>query len=253
MAGRKGADKCTLIVTEGDSAKSLADAGLSEIGRDYYGVFPLRGKFLNVRDANTKQIMANKEIQDLLQIIGLKIGNVYTDTKDLRYGCLMIMADQDHDGSHIKGLIINFIHKFWPSLIKINTFMKEFATPIIKARRGNSKKIFFTQQEFEIWKKEIGMKKLKTWDIKYYKGLGTSDNEEAKEYFSDLPKHTIIFKHVNEEDDKSIDLAFSRTQADARKDWLNTYDENIFVDHSMSHVTYKDFVNKELIGFSRFS
>ena len=79
MAGRKGAENCTLIVTEGDSAKSLADAGLAEIGRDYYGVFPLRGKFLNVREASTKKIMANKEIQHLLEIIGLKIGTKYND------------------------------------------------------------------------------------------------------------------------------------------------------------------------------
>lgn len=86
QAGRKDAERCTLIVTEGDSAKSLADAGLSEIGRDYYGVFPLRGKFLNVRDANTKQIMSNREIQDLLTIIGLKIGTKYEDKKNLRYG-----------------------------------------------------------------------------------------------------------------------------------------------------------------------
>jgi DNA topoisomerase-2 len=133
-AGRKDAELCTLIVTEGDSAKTLADAGLAEIGRDYFGVFPLRGKFLNVRDATTKQIMSNKEILNLLEIFGLKIGTKYDDKKGLRYGALMVMADQDHDGSHIKGLIINFVHKFWPSLIKQNDFVKQFATPIIKAK-----------------------------------------------------------------------------------------------------------------------
>jgi len=250
LAGRKESDKCTLIVTEGDSAKSLADAGLSEIGRDYYGVFPLRGKFLNVRDANIKQITTNKEIQNLLQIIGLKIGTKYEDKKSLRYGCLMVMADQDHDGSHIKGLIINFIHKFWPSLVKMNTFVKEFSTPIIKARKGTQTLTFFTQQEYEQWKRSIG-KKVKNWNIKYYKGLGTSDNEEAKEYFSQLQKHTIVYRYEDEDDDKHIDLAFSKTQADARKDWLNTYDENNYVDHSLSFISYKDFVNKELIGYSR--
>lgn len=102
----------------------------------------------------------------------------------------MVMADQDHDGSHIKGLIINFIHKFWPSLVKMNSFVKEFATPIIKAKKGRDTLTFFTQQEYEIWKREMG-KKVKSWNIKYYKGLGTSDNEEAKEYFSQLNKHTI--------------------------------------------------------------
>ena len=133
----------------------------------------------------------------------------------------------------------------------MNTFVKEFATPIIKARKGKDNVItFFTQQEYEQWKKREG-KNLKKWSIKYYKGLGTSDNEEAKEYFSQLELHTLNFIHKDEEDDKQIELAFSKTLADSRKEWLNTYDEKNYVDHSKSHITYKDFVNKELIGFSR--
>ena len=197
-----------------------------------------------------KSIMSNKEIQDLLTIIGLKIGSKYEDKKSLRYGALMVMADQDHDGSHIKGLVINFIHKFWPDLIKMNTFVKEFVTPIIKARKRNQVLNFFTQQEYEIWRKQQG-DSANSWDIKYYKGLGTSDNEEAKEYFSNLGTHTLDFKYQDDEDDKAIELAFAKQMADARKEWLNTYDDEEFVDHSKSQVSYQDFVNKELIGFSR--
>ena len=64
----------------------------------------------------------------------------------------MIMTDQDHDGSHIKGPIINFIHKFWPSLLEIEGFLVEFVTPIIKvSRNGNTLKSFFTIPEFEAW------------------------------------------------------------------------------------------------------
>lgn len=74
----------------------------------------------------------NEEVQSLLQIMGLKPGTEYTDTKQLRYGHLMVMADQDYDGSHIKGLVLNFIHHFWPSLLKIPGFMLEFITPIVK-------------------------------------------------------------------------------------------------------------------------
>jgi len=70
-----------------------------------------------------------------MKILGLKFNTVYEDVSSLRYGKLMIMADQDHDGTHIKGLIINFIHHFWPSLLKINTFMQEFITPILKASK----------------------------------------------------------------------------------------------------------------------
>ena len=113
-AGSKDSPKCTLILTEGDSAKSLAMSGLSVIGRDFYGVYPLKGKPLNVRDATHAQVMKNEEIKNVLDILGLKIGVEYNEDniKTLRYGHLMIMADQDHDGSHIKGLIINFIHHF---------------------------------------------------------------------------------------------------------------------------------------------
>jgi DNA topoisomerase-2 len=95
-------------------------------------VFPLRGKLLNVREATQKQLLHNEEINNLKKIIGLKHGVDYMDVKQLRYGHIMIMADQDHDGSHIKGLVINFIHHFWPSLVRIPGFLCEFITPIVK-------------------------------------------------------------------------------------------------------------------------
>ena len=88
-------------------------SGISVVGRDYYGAFPLKGKLLNVREATHAQIMKNGEIKQIIDIIGLKFGVQYNqdNIKTLRYGHLMIMTDQDHDGSHIKGLVINFIHR----------------------------------------------------------------------------------------------------------------------------------------------
>lgn len=93
-AGTRNAQQCTLILTEGDSAKTLAVTGLGVIGRDSFGVFPLRGKLLNVREASHKQIMENIEINHVKQILGLQHGKKYTDTSTLRYGHLMIMTDQ---------------------------------------------------------------------------------------------------------------------------------------------------------------
>src|SRR6056300_1698630 len=116
-AGTAQSGKCTLIVTEGDSAKTLAVAGLSVVGRDHYGVFPLRGKCKNVRDVSVAQLTSNQEFNDLKKILGLQQGKEYTDVSELRYGRLMIMTDADNDGSHIKGLILNMIHYFWPSLL----------------------------------------------------------------------------------------------------------------------------------------
>ena len=80
------------------------------------------------------QIMGNEEITNLVKILGLQYSKKYADNADLktlRYGHLMIMADQDQDGSHIKGLVINFIHHNWPNLLK-HSFMEEFITPIVK-------------------------------------------------------------------------------------------------------------------------
>lgn len=182
-AGTKNSIQCTLILTEGDSAKSLAVSGLGVIGRNYYGVFPLRGKLLNVREANFKQLTENVEINNLCKIIGLQYKKKYLtvdDLKTLRYGKVMIMTDQDQDGSHIKGLLINFIHTNWPELLRL-PFLEEFITPIVKATKKNEEISFYSLPEFEEWKMDTPNHN--TYNIKYYKGLGTSTSKEAKEYF----------------------------------------------------------------------
>ena len=143
-AGKKNSDECVLILTEGDSAKALAMAGIEIVGRDRFGVFPLKGKLLNVREANTKQMMENQEIENLFKIIGLQKNFEYENLKSLRYGSIMIMTDQDNDGSHIKGLIINFIHHFCPALVKYPGFLREFITPLIKVTKGQQVKSFFS-------------------------------------------------------------------------------------------------------------
>ena len=114
-------------------------------------MFPLKGKLMNVRDMSTHQILKNDELQNLIKIVGLYMGKDYKDLRELRYGSVMIMTDQDHDGSHIKGLLINFLHHFWPSLLKINGFLKEFITPIIKVTQVNRSdaKTFFTISDYE--------------------------------------------------------------------------------------------------------
>ena len=251
-AGGKNGYKCTLIITEGDSAKALAVSGLSVIGRDYYGVFPLRGKLLNVRDANHSTIMNNKEISELKQILGLQQGKDYTDEsqrKSLRYGHLMVMTDQDHDGSHIKGLIINFLHCYWPNLLKKTDFLREFVTPIVKASKGKQAIPFFTLREYNEWREGLGGA-ANSWNVKYYKGLGTSTSIEAKQYFSDLPQHELTFTWGSDQDGALIEKAFAKSMADARKDWLRSYDPNVYVDHSASTLSYGTFIDNELIHFS---
>ncbi|EKX38687.1 hypothetical protein GUITHDRAFT_158481 [Guillardia theta CCMP2712] len=252
-AGTKHAADCTLILTEGDSAKALAVSGLAVVGRNRYGVFPLRGKVANPRDANHEQIMKNEEIKNLKTILGLQQGNKYENgPQGLRYGHVMIMADQDPDGSHIKGLLINLFHYYWPNLLRHPGFLQEFATPIVKAKKkggGKNEIAFFTLQEYEEWREQVG-DGLGGWTIKYYKGLGTSSSQEAKEYFSNLPLHQMDFAWEGAEDGEIIDMVFSKKRADDRKQWLLRYEEDLFVDHNGSEVTYSDFINKELIHFS---
>ncbi|KNC79788.1 hypothetical protein SARC_07829 [Sphaeroforma arctica JP610] len=249
MAGTRQSAKATLILTEGDSAKALAVSGLSVVGRDYYGVFPLRGKLLNVREASMKQIMDNAEVQSIVNIMGLKYGQKYESTASLRYGSLMIMTDQDHDGSHIKGLLINFVHHFWPSLLKVPGFLVEFITPIVKVTKGVKTESFYTMPEYTAWKEATGDSG-KGWKIKYYKGLGTSTPAEAKQYFADMERHNIAFEWLDNLDDQKIQLAFSKKQTDDRKDWLMRHRPGTFIDQTQETIRYADFIDKELILFS---
>uniref|UniRef100_A0A672ZIJ3 DNA topoisomerase 2 n=1 Tax=Sphaeramia orbicularis TaxID=375764 RepID=A0A672ZIJ3_9TELE len=261
-AGGKNSISCTLILTEGDSAKTLAVSGLGVVGRDRYGVFPLRGKMLNVREASHKQIMENAEINNIIKILGLQYRKNYSDPeslKSLRYGKIMIMTDQDQDGSHIKGLLINFIHHNWPSLLRHN-FLEEFITPIIKASFKKTQLSFYSIPEFNAWKES--QPNHKSWKIKYYKGLGTSTSQEAKEYFCDMQRHRIPFKYSGPEDDEAITLAFSKKKVDERKEWLTKFmtnrrqrkEHNLPEDYlygtSTKSLSYNDFVNKELVLFS---
>ena len=248
-AGTAQSKKCTLIVTEGDSAKTLAVAGLSVVGRDHYGVFPLRGKCKNVRDASVAQLTGNQEFNDLKKILGLQQGKDYKDVSELRYGRLMIMTDADNDGSHIKGLILNMIDYFWPSLLKLG-FVVSMVTPIIKASRGNQTKSFYTDSKFRTWygNGQPG------WRIKYYKGLGTSTSKEAREYFKQIEDLTVKFD-TDVMSDKSITLAFDKKKADDRKIWLL---ESTAKDPKELEVPYgnvkqlniTDFVHKDLVNFS---
>ena len=247
-AGTRNASKCTLILTEGDSAKALAVSGLSVIGRDNWGVFPLRGKLLNVREASHKQIMDNSEINHIKQILGLQHGKVYTSSESLRYGRLMIMTDQDHDGSHIKGLLINLLDHFWPSLLQVPGFLVEFITPIVKCTKGRQEVTFFTIPEYERWKEHNNDGR--GWTIKYYKGLGTSTAADAKKYFSDLSTHLKPFQPGTDEDRSLIDLAFNKKKADDRKEWLRGFVPGTHLDHAALSIPLRDFINRELILFS---
>jgi len=263
-AGGPHSSECTLILTEGDSAASMALAGLKEAGRKCYGVFPLRGKLLNVRDATIKEKTANKEITHLKRIIGLEHGKSYKDIKKLRYGRVMIMTDQDVDGSHIKGLLVNLFHSEWPELLDMG-FLCCLMTPLLKATKGAITKCFYSASEYEKWVSGHGVTssaaasivatssaaagEAKGWHLKYYKGLGTSTAAEAREYFRDM---TLVRFVWDAKSGEYIDMAFNEKRADDRKEWLDTYSRTRVLDVPTGgkDVTYTNFINDELIHFS---
>lgn len=251
-AGTSRSHECTLILTEGDSAKTMVIAGLSRLGRDRYGVFPLRGKLLNVKDVALKKIMENEEITNLKKILGLESGKEYKSVSDLRYGRIMILTDQDVDGSHIKGLLFNMFHSLWPSLVKDHQFLTSMLTPIVKVTKANQVLSFYNLTDFENWKQEAeaAAAAKKDWSVKYYKGLGTSTEEEAIQYFEAMKM--VEYVHTGEESDSHLDLAFNKKKADDRKAWLGGYDRQRTLDYTDPKVAYETFVDRELIHFSNY-
>tara|TARA_B100001063_G_C16772462_1_gene562635 strand:- start:1815 stop:4613 length:2799 start_codon:yes stop_codon:yes gene_type:complete len=250
-AGTSKSSDCTLILCEGDSAKAGIISGLSKEDRDFIGVFPLKGKLLNTLDASQKKINDNEEITNIKKIIALEAGKCYdtkTSIKSLRYGKVLIMTDQDLDGAHIKGLCINMFRSQWRELVKIPNFIGFMNTPILKAKKGKKELVFYNESQYSDWKQANNDGK--GWTIKYYKGLGTSTSKEFKEYFAN--KKLIMFCHGGETCEDAVDKVFNKKRADDRKEWLGGYDKSRVLDTDQEQITYEDFVDREMIHFSKY-
>ena len=259
-AGGRESHKCTLILTEGDSAKTMVLSGISIIGRDYYGVYPLKGKVLNVQKRKSAN---NEEINHLKQILGLKQNQTFEDEDGqphkklrLRYGRVLIMTDQDPDGSHIRGLLLNLFGQFWPSLLK-RGFVRVQYTPAVKV--SHRKKVlhtFYSLVDYVKWCKTNPPETRKNLTIKHYKGLGTSLRTETQEYFKNPHISTYVY---DDEALQSLQLAFGQ-DASVRKAWLDkrmeeeckagNNMEEYMLDYNETKVSVTDFINKELVHFS---
>ena len=250
-AGTEKSKDCFIIFCEGDSAKAGIISGLSSEDRNMIGVYPLKGKVMNVRGEAVKKISENKEIAEIKKILGLESGKTYKNIEDvhshLRYSKVLFLMDQDTDGSHIKGLCINLFQCEWPSLIEIPGFIGFMNTPILKAKKGTQEIAFYNEGEYEQWKNTEPT--INSWKIKYYKGLGTSTGKEFKEYFAN--KKMVGFHHTDISND-TIDMVFNKKRADSRKEWLEQYDRNSYLDTNRTTIQYEEFIHKELIHFSKY-
>lgn len=249
-AGTKNSHKCVLILCEGDSAKAGIVSGLSKDDRNIFGVYPLKGKLMNIRDAVKSKINDNKEIADIKKIMGLESNKDYNDSEDikknLRYGQIVILTDQDLDGVHIKGLCINMFQCQWKNLIKEPSFLGYMNTPIIKAKKGKHEICFYNEQEYMVWKE----KTVQTgWSTKYYKGLGTSTSTEFKEYFKN--RKLIQFEY-NENSDDALDKVFRKSRSEDRKDWLMNYDKKKTISANLKTLPHSTFIDDEFIHFSKY-
>lgn len=177
------------------------------------------------------------------------------------------------DGSHIKALLVNFFHYWWPSLIKLD-YIQTLKTPIVKAIKGKKVLEFFTEQDYLKWK-NTGIN-LNTYQVRYFKGLGTSKKEDAKDTFKRLEELKVDYYYKNNECDNAILLAFEKDKnikapkkkedkdsddvsedavaiikcSDKRKNWLSNYDKHLYIDVNENRISYQDLINKELIHFS---
>ena len=251
FAGTAKSSECTLMLTEGDSAATSAIAGLKVVGRERWGVFPLKGKMLNVKDISRDKFNSNEELTAIKKILGLEQGKKYKDTSSLRYGRILVMSDQDVDGFHIRGLLMNLFHTEWPELMRMG-FLCSLMTPLVKMTKGQETLAFYSDAELETWKERVGADVAAKYKSKYYKGLGTSTPAEAREWFENISDIRYEWDDVT---DQTMNLAFSKKLSDERKEWLATYDPkrsvNPVIDAAgKKHVAYSRFVHDELIHFS---
>jgi DNA topoisomerase II len=254
FGGTAQSKDCVLILCEGLSAMSGIVSGLSAEDRNTIGIYPLKGKLLNVRGEQIKKISENKEINDIKKVLGLETGKEYETIDEvnqyLRYGKIMYMTDQDLDGSHIKGLCINLFHSEWASLVKIPGFISFMNTPILRAKKGTQVKLFYNDGEYNKWKESFENGVPTGWTVKYFKGLGTSTSAEFKEYFAN--KKIVDFVYSGQHTDDTIDKIFNKKRADDRKTWLEQYDKDSYLDTSNPSVQYEQFIDKEMIHFSTY-
>ena len=256
LAGTKNSHQCSLILCEGDSAKTFAVKGIQtgvggRKGRDYFGIYPLRGKVLNVRNSNVASITKNKEIGDIIKALNLKYGVDYKDDdlyNSLSYGRVIILTDSDVDGYHICGLLLNFFHKLFPSLIDRNpSFITCMRTPIVRIYYTKSDLSFYTLEDFKKYQQENPNKK---GDIKYFKGLGTNNNEEIKSSFG---KKMIEFVK-DDKTDETMDKVFHSKFSDQRKTWLKEYNPSKEVEivskNPVQFLEISKFLDNEMIKFS---
>jgi DNA topoisomerase-2 len=262
-AGRrtKEMDKMTprrLCIDEGNSADNFAHAYFDTLkkGRHYNGSLPLRGKIINPDGKSEIRVSDNQQIQMIKKLLGLKEGVDYSDDKNfktLRYDQLVILTDEDYDGHHICGLILNIFERKFPSLLKRNDFILKLKTPLVIAEKKGRKKeakVFFRSSELEEWKSRLSESEIKSWSFKYNKGLASIEVNEIKEYGNTFKM--IQLTHDDSANDK-LNMFFDKKQVNERKEWLSIDNSKNRSEEVDNKQLISNFIDNELKDFSYHS
>lgn len=205
-ANSRKASERQLWIFEGDSARAGFRAARDP---QTQAAYMLRGVILNVLGLSPSKIMANKELSDIITILGLQWGEP-VDVKKLNFGKIVIATDADFDGSKIAGLLLTFFN-IWPELYDAGIICR-CITPIITATKGKDKQLFYSLEEF---RKQ--QSKLKGYKVVYQKGLGSKSNEEYK----DMMRNSIFHYFKKDElSDMTIKTWFGKGIAKERKEML---------------------------------
>lgn len=204
---------CECYFTEGDSARNSIQSARGK--NQFIGSFSLRGKPMNVYDAEIKEVIANREFANILAITGLQLGEKVYSVTQLRFGKLVVLSDQDLDGFHVSSLVLSFFAKYWPELFELGVIYR-MNTPLYIATttKGDTHE-FFTDEEYKAW-----LPKAPKHKAEYYKGLGGFDTEVFEHFLENRERYLVRVTALEAADLAKFELAFSNTEQDARKEWL---------------------------------
>jgi DNA topoisomerase-2 len=248
LAGDRQSAECTLFYCEGKSASAypVKMISLIENGPDRFGIYPGKGKGLNVMNAYLDDILENEELDNLKKALGLHEGVDYTDEqnfKTLRYGRLVILADADDDGKHITGLLLLFFHCRFPSLLA-RGFVFILRTPTIRLTiNGVTEKFYSLDQYKQFIAENPQYARVKP---EYFKGLGTSTDAMIADDFKAPRFVSCVYDDLSP---AAFELVFSDQMADQRKVWIATWQRQFDIE-GMDVVPISSFLREEVVQYS---
>lgn len=203
----KNPENCEIYIVEGDSA-----GGSAKTARDRatQAILPLRGKILNVEKARLDKILVNAEIKAMITAFGCGIGDDF-DISKLRYHKIVIMTDADVDGAHIDTLMLTFLYRFMPDLIR-QGYVYLAQPPLYKVEKNKKSYYVYSDEELNAKLEEIGRDG--NINIQRYKGLGEMDAEQLWDTTMDPAKRILLKVNMDEEESSEIDMTFTTLMGD---------------------------------------